>query len=377
MKYALPIILACFLAYAPILHAQTEAEPPAPVPIEHSLEAGAGQPKTLKDLLLQDTQAGEIANERAMAAAAAQQGAIPTPAASDELPPGMILPVGENALNDMVKGAAEEGDAEAIMRDKAFGAAINGVMPLRPEEIRRFLEIYDETKQASTAPVYEAPKPEIAFMRISLDPGQAPLTVKLAPGNVTTVNIVDVSGQPWPIQDVSWAGNFEVLQPEAGGHVLRITPLADFSQGNISLRLLKLNTPIILSLNTGRDVVHYRLDLQVPEYGPKANAPLIQQAAITISAGDKTLTQVLEGVPPESATKLKVEGIDGRSSAYKIDEMTYVRTPYTLLSPAWFASVKSADGMNVYALEKAPVLLLSDKGTMVRAYLREEVEITQ
>lgn len=346
-----------------------------PVPIEQSIQQGEGRPKTLSELLQQ----GQNTQPQP---APAQQAQVtqntPASTSNEELPPGMILPVGENALNNMVQGAAGEEAAEAMMREKAFGAAVNGMMPLRPTEIRRFLELYDETKQASTAPVYEPPKPEIAFMRVSLDPGKAPLIVKLAPGNVTTINIVDASGQPWPIQDVSWAGNFEVLQPEAGGHVLRITPLADFSQGNISLRLVQLNTPVILSLNTGRDVVHYRLDLQVPEYGPKANAPLIQQAALTISAGDKTLTQVLEGVPPESAVKLKVDGIDGRSSAYKVNEFTYVRTPYTLLSPAWFASVRSADGMNVYALEKTPVLLLSDKGQMVRAYVREEeTEATQ
>jgi intracellular multiplication protein IcmK len=50
----------------------------------------------------------------------------------------------------------------------------------------------------------------------------------------------------------------------------------------------------------------------------------------------------------------------------------YVRSPYSLLSPAWNSSVRSADGMNVYSLEYTPVLLLSDKGKMVRAYLSGE-----
>ena len=54
---------------------------------------------------------------------------------------------------------------------------------------------------------------------------------------------------------------------------------------------------------------------------------------------------------------------------------TYVRTPLTLLSPAWQSSVSSADGMNVYALTNAPVLLLSDGGEFQRAILKEKEDL--
>ena len=54
---------------------------------------------------------------------------------------------------------------------------------------------------------------------------------------------------------------------------------------------------------------------------------------------------------------------------------TYVRTPLTLLSPAWQSSVSSADGMNVYALTAAPVLLLSDGGEFARATLKEKEDL--
>jgi intracellular multiplication protein IcmK len=56
--------------------------------------------------------------------------------------------------------------------------------------------------------------------------------------------------------------------------------------------------------------------------------------------------------------------------------MAYIRTPLTLLSPGWDQSVSSADGMHVYAMAFAPVVLLSDDGRMMRAYIsrREETE---
>lgn len=286
--------------------------------------------------------------------------------------PGMVLPTDDTALENLENDPAALQEA---LRGEAYDASVSGLMPLRPEEIRKFLRAYDETQGAVQSPLDEPPVPEMGITTVSLDPGAPPQTVQLAVGNVTTLNIVDVSGQPWPIQDLGWAGNFEILQPESGSHVLRITPISQYAYGNVSLRLVGLNTPVVLTLKTSKEKVYYRLDIRVPDYGPRATPPLID-AGITTKAGDKTLTSVLEGVPPDKATKMIVEGIDGRTSAYMLDGQTYVRTPYTLLSPAWTSSVKSADGMNVYAIESTPVLLLSDRGKMVRATLREDVEPT-
>lgn len=290
--------------------------------------------------------------------------------APPQAPPGLDLPLDSNLPEAAVQQTEEEKMLE--MRQQAFGAASQGMMPMRTEEIRKLLEMYDETQQAVQTPIYPNPTPESTFQTISLDPGTKPVELKTALGHVTTLSIVDATGQPWPIQDISWAGNFEVLQPESGSNMLRITPMADFAFGNVSMRLVGLNPPVILTLRTERKSVQVRADIQIPELGPNGVAPPIQRQ-ITTTAGDSKLSTILEGVPPASANKLKVDGIDGRTSAYEVDGTTYVRTPYTLLSPAWDSSVRSADGTNVYAMKFTPVLLLSDKGKMVRAQLAKVV----
>lgn len=82
------------------------------------------------------------------------------------------------------------------------------------------------------------------------------------------------------------------------------------------------------------------------------------------------MTAVLVGViQGKDTAQLKVDGIDGRTTAYSRGGTMYIRTPYTMLSPAWSSSVQSGDGTKVYALNFTPVVLLSDKGKMVRAYL--------
>ena len=264
--------------------------------------------------------------------------------------------------------------ATAAMRKEAFEASASSMMPLKPNEIRRMLELYDETKQASETPIYAAPEPESTFTSISLDPGTKPLLIKTAMGNVTTLSIVDLTGQPWPIEDLTWAGDFQIERPDNGGHILRIIPTSEFATGNISMRLVGLNPPVIFSIKTERKTVHVRLDVQIPEIGPNGIVPPIQ-TAVSTKAGDEFMTSVLVGVVKGADTaKLKVDGIDGRTTAYSKGNMMYVRTPYTMLSPAWTSSVQSGDGMKVYALNFSPVVLLSDKGKMVRAYLsRKEI----
>jgi intracellular multiplication protein IcmK len=323
---------------------------------------------------------------------------VEAPPRPDPQPPGTApllpgLPAGEPTLpggavpdffsaNDALapepglsKGASDDFNFEKSqeeldqeVRSEAFNAALQSVLPLRPEEIRTLLEHFDRTQESVEVPVYPSPKPEIAVETISLDPGAPPAVINVAYGNVTTLTILDMTGAPWPIEDISWAGNFEIVESSSsqGSHIIRISPQSEFANGNMSIRLLTLKTPVILSLETSRDKVHYRFDAIIPDYGPMAEAPLIDKGISTV-AGDTNIASILQGVIPEKATKLDVSGVDGRTTAYSFSGQTFIRTPLTLLSPAWNSSVTSADGMRVYSIKGSPVLLLSDKGRMVRA----------
>ena len=280
--------------------------------------------------------------------------------------PGMELELGVN------EPTAEE--LKQSIRDDAYDAALTGLFPLQPEQIKKLLEFYDETKKNAESPLHGLPQPTVGVATISLDPGVLPPVVDVAVGHVTTLNILDVTGAPWPVHDVSWAGDFEVVEPLEGGHMIRITPLSEFAYGNLSVRLLTLKTPITFSLRTSRDKVHYRLDARIPEYGPFAQTSLIDGGS-QLQAGNTFMTSVLEGRNPGGTERLEVSGADGRTTAYRSGGKMYVRTPLNLLSPGWDSSVSSADGMNVYSLSESPVILLSDEGKFVRATIMEKEDI--
>ncbi|MGH1398084.1 MAG: DotH/IcmK family type IV secretion protein [Alphaproteobacteria bacterium] len=285
------------------------------------------------------------------------------------LPPGPDFGLSADQSFDFESSAET---LEEEVRKEAFDAALQGLLPLRPEEIRALLERFDTTQEAVEKPIYAPPKPEFAVETIPLDPGSAPISVKVAYGHVTTINILDISGQTWPIEDITWAGNFEVIDTTSNAisNIIRISPQSEFAAGNMSLKLIDLATPVVLTLETSRESVHYRFDAVIPEYGPNGAAPIIQ-TGITTTAGDKDMTSILQGVIPNGAKRMNVEGVDGRTSAYNFNGMTVLRTPLTLLSPGWDSSVASADGTRVYTFQQTPVVLLSERGKMVRVRLSE------
>jgi intracellular multiplication protein IcmK len=270
-----------------------------------------------------------------------------------------------------------EAKAEAAARERehnaqSFDRASSGLLPLAPDQIRTFMHQLEATQKAAQPPSEGPPKAEVRMTTLSLDPGVAPPQINLAAGYVTTITMIDATGEPWPIMDVGVGGNFEVTPTQAGAqHVVRVMPLTRFGTGNLSILLKDLPTPVIFRLSAGGPTVDMRYDARVGKPGPGAKVPIIGRQRL--EAGDETIMQMLDNAPPTSAKRMKVSGVDARTVAWMLDDHVYVRTPLTLLSPAWDASVSSADGMTVYEIGDAPVLLMSDSGAMVRArLLRDE-----
>lgn len=295
-----------------------------------------------------------------------------------DLPVKGLTPATQKALD--VDAAQAQVDAEVAAQQKAverqvFEGALKQLMPLTPEQIRELYAKFEEGRAAAEEPITR-PDVKTQIETLSLDPGQPPPTVRLSPGYVTTMSILDSTGAPWPVQDISFAGDFEITPPETGGNVLRITSNTAHGVGNMSVRLVDLITPVIFTLSTGVDVVDYRFEARVSRPGPLAKAPLIERGGLDAVAGqDPNLSPFLDGNIPPDAQKMVVRGADPRTAAWRLDGKIYLRTPLALLSPAWDSSAASSDGTVVYTLNDAPVVLLSDQGRMVKAAIAAVDEV--
>ncbi len=305
--------------------------------------------------------------------AAARNDVIPPPPA----PVSLTLDAGQLATQaeQAALQAQAEAEAEQTRRDtehnrKSFDRASAGLLPLSPDQIHSFMRRLEQTQGAAEAPSSGPPKGQVRIATLSLDPGADPPRVNLAAGYVTTINMLDATGEPWPILDVGVGGSFEVSATPAGSHVVRVMPLTRVGDGNLSVLLKDMPTPVVFRLTSGGPSVDMRFDARVPKFGPNAKAPLVDRPRL--QAGNETIMLLLENAPPRDAKRVKVAGLDARTMAWKMGDYVYVRTPLTLLSPAWNASVSSADGMTVYEIGDAPVLLMSDNGAIVRARLTRD-----
>jgi intracellular multiplication protein IcmK len=118
----------------------------------------------------------------------------------------------------------------------------------------------------------------------------------------------------------------------------------------------------MLTLIPGQKLVDYRIDMRVQGYGPQAKvASMVENLP---ASANNILLHILDGVPPTGSQRLTVSGGDARAWLFK-DKM-YVRTNLTVLSPAWMATMVSADGTHAYEMQKAPVLLVSWHGKVMQ-----------
>ncbi|MDX9689978.1 MAG: DotH/IcmK family type IV secretion protein [Alphaproteobacteria bacterium] len=354
------VVGVCLCAATMPMAMAQESPPSLSDAVKASLAAATAVPKTKKEKAAEEKAAEEPVD-----------GGINLPVTNGDLLADQ-LEMERQAQEAAERAAEEEAQRELEHNRKSYKKASQGLLPLSPDQVRDFMNRLETTQEAALPPHAGTPKGEVKVVNLSLDPGVQPPQINLAAGYVTTIDIIDQTGEPWPILDVGIGGNFEVTPTQAGSHVVRVVPLNRYGTGNLSVLLKGLSTPVIFKLSAGGQKYHMRFDARIPKLGPNAKAPLIEHRRPWPIAGDKIIMMFLENAPPADAKRLSVGGVDARTMAWQLNDRVYVRTPLSLLSPAWNASASSADGMTVYEIGDAPVLLMSDNGAMVRARLMRE-----
>lgn len=252
------------------------------------------------------------------------------------------------------------------LRDEAFKQLLDKISPLTPDQIIRMRKQDDKTQQAIATTPTAPPRPVSSTLTIDLSPGITPPVVRLSAGFVSSLVFVDSTGQQWPISDYSLGNpkNFNI-QWDRKGNALFIQSTTTYSSANLAVRLVGLDTPVMLSLVSGQKDVDYRVDCQVQARGPNAAAPLVGDG---LPAINPSLLSVLDSVPPVGSQELKVSGGYGR--AWLWNGKLLFRTQLTVLSPAWSATVSSPDGTRVYEMANTPLILASQNGKTVKIELK-------
>ncbi len=251
-------------------------------------------------------------------------------------------------------------------RDQAFRAVANTAFPLTPQQIQILNNMLDATQRAQATPAnMEAPQPTSTSLFVNLSPGATPPVIRLSRGFVSSLVFIDSTGAPWPIESYD-IGNPSVfhLAWDKKSNTLMVQARATYTYGNLAVKLVNLDTPVMLTLVPGQKVVDYRVDLRVEGLGPHAKQGMMQGAGLP-SQASQTLLNILEGVPPSGAKRLSVD--ENIAQVWLVGSNTmYVRSQFNLISPAWVSTMSSADGMNAYQLQTTPMLLLSRYGKVMQ-----------
>lgn len=245
-------------------------------------------------------------------------------------------------------------------KDPSFENVTTKMFPMSPEQIGALREVYETTQSAIAAPP-ASPKPMLSSQTVQLSPGSVPPVIRLATGYVSSILFLDETGMPWPITsyNIGDPKSFNV-QWDQESNMLMIQGQGPYSTGNMAVTLAKLNTPMMFTLVSDQRVVDYRVDFRVQGRGPNANASLIADMG---KNGSALLMNLLDGVAPQDARQLEVVG--GGAQAWLRGSTMFLRTPLTVLSPSWDATMSSADGTRVYQMTATPLVLVSDRGRSV------------
>lgn len=251
----------------------------------------------------------------------------------------------------------EEQIRKLKVREEAFDEMSKTALPLTPIQVQVLKHMFSKVQRAAAAHPGVPPRPTSSSLMVNLAPGATPPMIRLSAGFVSSLVFLDATGAPWPIAAYSLGDprSYNIMWDKKGNTLL-VQAVSEYKAGNLAVILKTLNTPIMVTLIPGQKSVDYRVDLRLPVLGPNSHA----MPSNLPGKSDPHLLSVLNGIAPPGARRLEVEGGDAEIWCYH--RKLFVRTRMTILSPGWVSHLVSADGMQAYHMNKAPVILASRHG---------------
>lgn len=267
--------------------------------------------------------------------------------------------------------SAQSANVASDINEQAFNAAVNTVSPLDQEQIKDVRRAYNNMSKAASFTQDVPPTPLTSDMTIDLSTGATPPVIRLSAGYISSLVFTDSTGQPWPIKayDIGNPSAFNIVWNQSGDssdtdtlqNSLLIQSMVAYNEGNLAVILKGLNTPIMFTLIPGQQVVDYRVDIRVPRAGPNSK----ETAESLPEHASPLLQDILNNIAPPKAKLLTVTG--GQAQGWVVGKRMYLRTPLTIISPAWISTMTGSDGfIKAYELPKASVVLAVSQGKMVQ-----------
>lgn len=275
-----------------------------------------------------------------------------------------------------VPAAAQEPDIwpEHAASDEETATTGRQAMPFTQEQIQLLGALLQQVREATAAAGGEPPAASLRRLQIHPGEGQMPF-INLVRGYTSAVTFTDVTGEPWPIEEVLVDSSFlpgrADTRPPGAQHILYLAPTRSHLHGNALVKLAQLTEPVVLALVDGDRKADVRVDIRITRPGPAADAEALVQRP-PFQAGDDRLLELLAGQPSADATRLVVAGGHPADRAWADAGDILLVTDATVLSPGPWAAERAADGRWAYRLPATPFALVSRDGRTRRIDFRSQ-----
>ena len=177
--------------------------------------------------------------------------------------------------------------------------------------------------------------PRISSVSVDLSPGASMPVLRVVPGELSNLIVLDSTGAPWPLAATPRVSNPDLYSAEwlQGTHTVVVSTPSPYETGSLALYLEGATTPVIVKIVSGEPdgkkdrarVYDARLDLRVPGRGPLAKAAVMGPGKIALY--DDLLQAFLDGIPPKDAKQVKAQGaVPSHTQIWQYDGNLYVRT---------------------------------------------------
>ncbi|KPX95127.1 hypothetical protein ALO64_03488 [Pseudomonas meliae] len=257
-----------------------------------------------------------------------------------------------------------------------FDSAMEVAQPFTPEQIKQMRQALENTRKAKAwQPVRGIPR--ISSVSVDLSPGASMPVLRVVPGELSNLIVLDSTGAPWPLAATPRVSNPDLYTAEwlQGTHTVVVSTPSPYETGSLALYLEGATTPVIVKIVSGEPdgdkdrarVYDARLDLRVPGRGPLAKAAVMGPGKIALY--DDLLQAFLDGIPPKDAKQVKAQGaVPSQTQIWQYDGNLYVRTRQDFQT-AFDNTLASGDGTRVYRLPVTPFITLSQMGQKVTLQL--------
>ncbi len=252
--------------------------------------------------------------------------------------------------------------------DEEVGKGARVVLPFTRDQIRALARLLEQTRRATAEGAGRAVRGRLRRLRIDADTIPE---VRVRRGYTTVVGFTDLTGAPWPIEEVLVDRRFLAGEETApNGHLLYLSPREPFLEGNLAVKLVGLADPVVAMLGGDGEVADFRVDLRLGIAGPNVDASALAKPE-AFRAGDEVLAGVLAGSVPGEAERLEVVGGGAGDRAWRLGGDVVLVTRAHVLSPGPWAAERGSAGRWAYRLPDTPLLLVSDRGREKRLALRD------